>query len=183
VSSNYQHNSGALGRIIGLRHDRERRIPPETLLNTSGIAHRPPGISSTRQAASIGISSAVLSVDPFLKDGTFFFGDTKVCVSRRNHPGGYRSFPAARDGHLCAPPDCSRTNTWLWRSGCAFSQGRFNPLHKTVFCCALFFVVRLDGMTQAYLPLPGQTVTPRTISRQRSTTFFPHKMRSGNLYV
>ena len=89
---------------------------------------------------------------PIFKDRTFFFADYEGL----RHSQGITQVDTvpsqtARDGHLCAPPDCSSTTTIPVDS----QVGDFSRLFihcQMEPCCARFRLVWLERETRAYSP-------------------------------
>src|SRR6266849_2195917 len=97
---------------------------------------------------------------PVVKDGTFFFADyeglrqSQVITQVDTVPS-----QAARDGHLCAPPDCSTTNTVAVDAQAARFLKAFYPLPNGALLCPFFSCAPGTGDTGIFT-FAGQTVTP-----------------------
>src|SRR5258706_7515703 len=89
---------------------------------------------------------------PIFKDRTFFFADYEgLRHSQRITQVDTVPSQTARDGHLCAPPDCSSTTTnpvdsQVWAFSRLFIHCQMEP------CCARFRLVWLERETRAYSP-------------------------------
>jgi hypothetical protein len=97
---------------------------------------------------------------PLVKDGTFFFADYE---GLRQSQGITQvdTVPSqtARDGHLCAPPDCSATNTVPVDAQSARFLKAFYPLPNGALLCPFSSCAPGTGDTGIFT-FAGQTVTP-----------------------
>jgi len=97
---------------------------------------------------------------PIFKDRTFFFADYEGL----RHSQGITQVDTvpsqtARDGHLCAPPDCSTTSTVAVDGQVARFLKAFYPLPNGTLLCPFSSCVGGTGDTGIFT-FAGQTITP-----------------------
>src|SRR6266851_262420 len=103
---------------------------------------------------------------------------TKVCANRKGSPRWIRCLRKQHAMAICAPlPTAPRRHQLQWTLRLRVFSRHFTRC-RTEPCCAHFPRVRLERETPAYLPSQDKPSRRRTISRPRSTIFFPHKMHS-----
>jgi hypothetical protein len=97
---------------------------------------------------------------PVVKDGTFFFADYEgLRQSQGITQVDTVPSQAARDGHLCAPPDCGTTNTLAVDAQAARFLKTFYPLPNGALLCPFSSCAAGAGDTGIFT-FAGQTVTP-----------------------
>ena len=97
---------------------------------------------------------------PVVKDGTFFFADYEgLRQSQGITQVDTVPSQAARDGHLCAPPDCSSTTTIAVDPEAARFLKAFYPLPNGALLCPFSSCASGTGDTGIFT-FAGQTVTP-----------------------
>ncbi len=97
---------------------------------------------------------------PVVKDGTFFFADYEgLRQSQGITQVDTVPSQAARDGHLCAPPDCSTTNTMAVDAQATRFLKAFYPLPNGTLLCPFSSCPPGTGDTGIFT-FAGQTVTP-----------------------
>ncbi len=97
---------------------------------------------------------------PVLKDGTFFFADYEgLRQSQGITQVDTLPSQAARDGNLCAPPDCSTTTTLAVDPEAARFLKAFYPLPNGGLLCPFSSCAAGTGDTGIFT-FAGQTVTP-----------------------
>src|SRR6266849_4315967 len=97
---------------------------------------------------------------PVVKDGTFFFADYEgLRQSQGITQVDTVPSQAARDGHLCAPPDCSTTNTVAVEGQAERFLKAFYPLPNGSLMCSFSSCATGTGDTCIFT-FAGQTVTP-----------------------
>lgn len=97
---------------------------------------------------------------PIFKDRTFFFADYEgLRQSQGITQVDTVPSQAARDGNLCAPPDCSSTTTIPMDSQVAGFLKAFYPLPNGALLCPFSSCVPGTGDTGIFT-FAGQTVTP-----------------------
>ncbi len=97
---------------------------------------------------------------PIIKDRTFFFADYEgLRQSQGITQVDTVPSQAARDGHLCAPPDCSTTSTVAVDIQAARFLKAFYPLPNGFLLCPFSSCAPGTGDTGIFT-FAGQTVTP-----------------------
>src|SRR5467141_2466611 len=97
---------------------------------------------------------------PIIKDRTFFFADYEgLRQSQGITQVDTVPSQAARDGHLCVPPDCSTTNTVAVDGQAARFLKVFYPLPNGALLCPFSSCAPGTGDTGIFT-FAGQTVTP-----------------------
>src|SRR5882724_1669923 len=97
---------------------------------------------------------------PIIKDRTFFFADYEgLRQSQGITQVDTVPSQAARDGHLCAPPDCSSTTTIAVDPEAARFLKAFYPLPNGALLCPFSSCASGTGDTGIFT-FAGQTVTP-----------------------
>ncbi len=109
---------------------------------------------------------------PIRKDHTFIFGDYEGLRSSQGVTQ-VDTVPsqAARNGHLCAPPDCSTTTTLTVDSQVARFLTAFYPLPNGALLCPFSSCIARAGDTGIFT-FSGQQVTPENYF----TTKMDHKV-------
>lgn len=97
---------------------------------------------------------------PVVKDGTFFFADYEgLRQSQGITQVDTVPSQAARNGHLCAPPDCSKTSTVVVDAQAAGFLEAFYPPPNGALLCPFSSCAAGTGDTGIFT-FAGQTVTP-----------------------
>jgi len=97
---------------------------------------------------------------PVVKDGTFFFADYEgLRQSQGITQVDTVPSQAARDGHLCAPPDCTSTTSIAVDPEAARFLKAFYPLPNGALLCPFSSCAAGTGDTGIFT-FAGQTVTP-----------------------
>jgi len=97
---------------------------------------------------------------PIVKDRTFFFADYEgLRQSQGITQVDTVPSQAARDGHLCAPPDCTTTSTVVVDPQVARFLKAFYPLPNGALLCPFSSCAAGTGDTGIFT-FAGQTVTP-----------------------
>ena len=117
---------------------------------------------------------------PVVKDRTFFFADYEgLRQSQGITQVDTVPSQAARDGHLCAPPDCSSTTTIPVDSQVARFLKAFYPLPNGALLCPFSSCVAETGDTGIFT-FAGQTVTPENyFTTKIDHTFSAQDVLSG----
>ena len=120
---------------------------------------------------------------PVVKDGTFFFADYE---GLRQSQGVTQvdTVPsqAARDGHLCVPPDCSTTNTVAVDGQAARFLKAFYPLPNGALLCPFSSCAPGTGDTGIFT-FAGQTVTPENYFTTKIDHIFSAQDALAGTYV
>src|SRR5438552_11955447 len=115
---------------------------------------------------------------PVVKDRTFFFADYEgLRQSQGITQVDTVPSQAARDGHLCAPPDCSSTTTIPVDSQVARFLKAFYPLPNGALLCPFSSCVAGTGDTGIF-PFAAQQVTPENYF----TTKIDHRLSVNDLF-
>src|SRR6267142_1507885 len=120
---------------------------------------------------------------PVVKDGTFLFADYE---GLRQSQGITQvdTVPSqgARDGHLCAPPDCSTTNTVAVDAEAARFLKAFYPLPNGALLCPFSSCAPGTGDTGIFT-FAGQTVTPENYFTTKIDHIFSAQDALAGTYV
>jgi hypothetical protein len=117
---------------------------------------------------------------PIVRDGTFFFADYEgLRQSQGITQVDTVPSQAARDGHLCHPPDCGSTTALAVDPEAARFLKAFFPLPNGVLLCPFSSCVAGTGDTGVFT-FAGQTVTPENyFTTKIDHTFSEHDALAG----